>query len=243
MSSSGSSVLALAFALALAASFFAAPALGAGLLRRQDHRASGRRAARRRLRHLRPHGGAPSRPPHPRQPDHRGQEHAGRQQRQGRAIHQRHRAQGRHQHRRRSCRARSWAPCSTSAPRRCSIRPRCSYIGTANSGTRVCVTLKGTKIATFDDTRKVQGAKFGSSGPERLHLRIRPPAPPHLRRDLRRGRGLSRHRRHGARASSAARSTACAAGTGRASSRRSRTGCATTRPTCCFRSASTRIRS
>ena len=39
------------------------------------------------------------------------------------------------------------------------------YIGTANSGTRVCVTLKGTKIATFDDTRKVKGAKFGSSGP------------------------------------------------------------------------------
>ena len=39
------------------------------------------------------------------------------------------------------------------------------YIGTANSGTRVCVTLKGTKISTFDDTRKVKGAKFGSSGP------------------------------------------------------------------------------
>ena len=39
------------------------------------------------------------------------------------------------------------------------------YIGTANSGTRVCVTLKGTKIATFDDARKVKGAKFGSSGP------------------------------------------------------------------------------
>ena len=39
------------------------------------------------------------------------------------------------------------------------------YIGTANSGTRVCVTLKGTKISTFDDTRKVKGAKFGGSGP------------------------------------------------------------------------------
>jgi tripartite-type tricarboxylate transporter receptor subunit TctC len=37
------------------------------------------------------------------------------------------------------------------------------YIGTANSGTRVCVTLKGTKISTFDDTLKVK-AKFGSSG-------------------------------------------------------------------------------
>src|SRR5262245_51819872 len=38
------------------------------------------------------------------------------------------------------------------------------YIGTANSGTRVCVTLKGTKISKFEDTRKVP-AKFGGSGP------------------------------------------------------------------------------
>jgi tripartite-type tricarboxylate transporter receptor subunit TctC len=38
------------------------------------------------------------------------------------------------------------------------------YIGTANSGTRVCATLKGTKISTFEDTRKVP-AKFGGSGP------------------------------------------------------------------------------
>lgn len=38
------------------------------------------------------------------------------------------------------------------------------YIGTANSGTRVCVTLKGSKISTFEDTRKVP-AKFGGSGP------------------------------------------------------------------------------
>jgi tripartite-type tricarboxylate transporter receptor subunit TctC len=38
------------------------------------------------------------------------------------------------------------------------------YVGTANSGTRVCVTLKGSKIATFDDTRKVP-AKFGGSAP------------------------------------------------------------------------------
>jgi len=38
------------------------------------------------------------------------------------------------------------------------------YIGTANSGTRVCVTLKGSKIARFEDTRKVP-AKFGGSGP------------------------------------------------------------------------------
>ena len=38
------------------------------------------------------------------------------------------------------------------------------YIGTANSGTRVCVTLKGSKIANFEDTRKVK-AKFGGSAP------------------------------------------------------------------------------
>jgi tripartite-type tricarboxylate transporter receptor subunit TctC len=38
------------------------------------------------------------------------------------------------------------------------------YIGTANSGTRVCVTMKGTKISRFEDTRKVP-AKFGGSGP------------------------------------------------------------------------------
>ena len=38
------------------------------------------------------------------------------------------------------------------------------YIGTANSGTRVCVTLKGSKIAKFDDTLKVP-AKFGGSAP------------------------------------------------------------------------------
>jgi tripartite-type tricarboxylate transporter receptor subunit TctC len=38
------------------------------------------------------------------------------------------------------------------------------YVGTANSGTRVCVTLKGTRIKTFADTRTVP-AKFGGSGP------------------------------------------------------------------------------
>jgi tripartite-type tricarboxylate transporter receptor subunit TctC len=38
------------------------------------------------------------------------------------------------------------------------------YVGTANSGTRVCVTLKGSKITTFDDTLKVP-AKFGGSAP------------------------------------------------------------------------------
>jgi tripartite-type tricarboxylate transporter receptor subunit TctC len=38
------------------------------------------------------------------------------------------------------------------------------YVGTANTGTRVCATLKGSKIATFDDTLKVP-AKFGGSAP------------------------------------------------------------------------------
>jgi tripartite-type tricarboxylate transporter receptor subunit TctC len=41
---------------------------------------------------------------------------------------------------------------------------RVQYVGTANSGTRVCVTLKGSKIAKFEDTRTVP-AKFGGSGP------------------------------------------------------------------------------
>src|SRR5262245_38257781 len=38
------------------------------------------------------------------------------------------------------------------------------YIGTANSGTRVCATLKGSKIASFEDAQKVK-AKFGGSAP------------------------------------------------------------------------------
>src|SRR6476620_4571615 len=38
------------------------------------------------------------------------------------------------------------------------------YVGTANSGTRVCVTLKGGKIGTFGDAQKVK-AKFGGSAP------------------------------------------------------------------------------
>jgi tripartite-type tricarboxylate transporter receptor subunit TctC len=38
------------------------------------------------------------------------------------------------------------------------------YIGTANSGTRVCVTMKDSKIKSFDDAQKVK-AKFGGSGP------------------------------------------------------------------------------
>jgi tripartite-type tricarboxylate transporter receptor subunit TctC len=38
------------------------------------------------------------------------------------------------------------------------------YVGTANSGTRVCVTLKSGKIQTFEDAQKVK-AKFGGSAP------------------------------------------------------------------------------
>ena len=38
------------------------------------------------------------------------------------------------------------------------------YVGTANNGTRVCATLKGSKIGTFDDALKVP-AKFGGSAP------------------------------------------------------------------------------
>src|SRR5262245_16935300 len=38
------------------------------------------------------------------------------------------------------------------------------YVGTANSGTRVCATLKGSKISQYGDTQKVK-AKFGGSSP------------------------------------------------------------------------------
>jgi tripartite-type tricarboxylate transporter receptor subunit TctC len=38
------------------------------------------------------------------------------------------------------------------------------YLGTANSGTRVCVTMKTSRIRTFDDARKIK-AKFGGSAP------------------------------------------------------------------------------
>ena len=38
------------------------------------------------------------------------------------------------------------------------------YLGTANTGTRVCVTMKGSKVASFADAQKVK-AKFGGSGP------------------------------------------------------------------------------
>lgn len=38
------------------------------------------------------------------------------------------------------------------------------YVGTANSGTRVCATLKTSKIQTFEDTQKIK-AKFGGSAP------------------------------------------------------------------------------
>ena len=38
------------------------------------------------------------------------------------------------------------------------------YVGTANSGTRVCVTLKNSKIQKFEDAQKIK-AKFGGSAP------------------------------------------------------------------------------
>jgi tripartite-type tricarboxylate transporter receptor subunit TctC len=38
------------------------------------------------------------------------------------------------------------------------------YVGTANNGTRICVTLKGSKVATFADAQKIK-VKFGGSAP------------------------------------------------------------------------------
>ena len=46
-------------------------------------------------------------------------------------------------------------------PSRCSIRPRCNYVGTANSGTRVCVTLKGSQDRKL--RRHAQGARPSSA--------------------------------------------------------------------------------
>ena len=122
-------------------------------------------AARRRLRHLRPRGGAPSRPPHSRQADRSWSKNMpGAGARQGRAYISQHRAQGRHLDRRHHA-GRDHGPAARRpAPSRCSIRPRSRYVGTANSGTRVCVTLKSGKIQKFEDAQKVK-AKFGGSAP------------------------------------------------------------------------------
>ena len=103
------------------------------------------------------------------------------------------------------------------------------YVGTANSGTRVCVTLKSGKIQNFEDAQKMK-TKFGGSSPNDSTFEYG-----YLHKhtsgalwDIVPGyRGTPRWRSPW----SAARSTASAAGTGRASARRSRTGCATTRPT------------
>ena len=37
-----------------------------------------------------------------------------------------------------------------------SIRPRCKFIGTANYGTRICVTMKDAGVQKFDDMLKQQ---------------------------------------------------------------------------------------
>ena len=97
------------------------------------------------------------------------------------------------------------------------------YLGTANNGTRICVSRKDSKIKTFDDAL-TQKAKFGgvsandstreygylhkrTAGASTTWSRVTPALP----------RSRSR--------SSVARSTASAAGIGRASSRSGRTGC------------------
>ena len=70
-----------------------------------------------------------------------------------------------------------------------------NYLGTANNGNRVCVTLKGTKIKSFDDTLS-QKAVFGGvstndSTYEYGHLLKRTAGRP-----VRRGGRLSRHARY-----------------------------------------------
>ena len=50
------------------------------------------------------------------------------------------------------------------------------YLGTANNGTRVCVTLKGSKIQSFDDALDPEGGVRRRLR-QRFHLRVWPYAP------------------------------------------------------------------
>ena len=72
------------------------------------------------------------------------------------------------------------------------------YVGTANSGTRVCVTLKGGKIAELRGRAEGEG-QIRRQRAERFDLRIRLSAQAHLGRAVGHRAGLSRHARHGAR--------------------------------------------
>jgi len=90
------------------------------------------------------------------------------------------------------------------------------YLGTANNGTRICVSRKDSKIKTFADALRTK-AVFGGVSTN----------------DSTRSYGYM-HR-------NAARSTACAGGTWRASSRSAQIGCATTTRICCCRLASSPI--
>ena len=115
------------------------------------------------------------------------------------------------------------------------------YLGTANNGTRICVSRKDSKIKTFDDAL-TQKAKFGGvsandSTREYGYLHKKTAGAQYDVVSGYAGTPRSRSR------SSVARSTASAAGTGRASSRSGRTGSGTTRSTCCCRSGSSRTTS
>ena len=63
------------------------------------------------------------------------------------------------------------------------------YLGTANSGTRVCVSRKDSKIKTFDDAL-TQKAAFGGVSTNEFHPRIRLHAQEDRGRAIRRGLGL-----------------------------------------------------
>ena len=69
------------------------------------------------------------------------------------------------------------------------------YLGTADSGVRVCVTMDKSKVRTFADaltTKAIMGATAG----RRLVERLRLSAPPHVGRQVRCRVGLSGHERY-----------------------------------------------
>ena len=214
------------------------PGGGAELLRRQDHRPRGRQLSRRRLRHLRARGRAAPRPQHPRQSDHRGEEHAGRRQRQGRHAR-------RHRSRRRTglsigavTPGAIVGPLLDDKPQSMFDPTKVAYLGTANSGTRICVTYEKSKVQVVqagDDGEDRAGRRGAGRRDARFRL--------HDPRDHRRARSASfpatRARSTLRWRWSAARSTARAAGNGRAPRRRSRNGFATASSTSCCRSART----
>ena len=213
---------------------------GGRFLRRQEHRPADRRAARRRLRHLCTRARPASRPPHPRPADDRVEEHAGRRQRAGRQASSARSLPRTAPRSPPSCPGAVMGPLLDEKAEALFDPTKVHYLGTANNGTRVCVTLQGLQDQDLRRRAHAEGRVRRRLDQRfdpriRLHAQEAPPARSTTWCPAIAAPPRSRWRW------SAARSTASAAGTGRASSRRSPTGCATTRSTCCCRSGSSRI--